>query len=43
MIADKHFKKSEYFLKNLDQKKMIGSEIMKLFYKKFIKNVWEKN
>ena len=36
MNADSHFKKSDYLLKSLDKKKMIGSEIMKLFYKKFI-------
>ena len=42
-IANKHFNKSDYLLKRLN-KKMIGSEIMKLFYKKIhSKNVWEKN
>ncbi len=34
IIANKHFKKSDCFSKSLNKKKMVGSEIMKLFYKK---------
>ena len=41
--ANKHFKKSDYLLKSLDQKKkMIGSEIMKLFYKKIHGKMYKK-
>ena len=42
MNADSHFKKSDYLLKSLDKKKMIGSEIMKLFTKKFTVKCLEK-
>ena len=40
--ADSHFKKSDYLLKSLDKKKMIGSEIMKLFYKKIHSKMFRK-
>ena len=42
MNADSHFKKSDYLLKSLDKKKMIGSEIMKLFYKKIHSKMFRK-
>ena len=41
-IANKHFKNSDHLLKNLDKKKMIGSEIMKLFYKKIHSKMFKK-
>ncbi len=40
--ADNHFKKSDYLLKSLDRNKMIGSEIMKLFYKKIHGKMYKK-
>ena len=40
--ANNHFKKSDYLLNSLDQKKMIGSEIMKLFYKKIHSKMYKK-
>ena len=39
---DNHFKKSDYLLKSLDRNKMIGSEIMKLFYKKIHGKMYKK-
>ena len=35
-------KNLDYLLKSLDKKKMIGSEIMKLFTKKFIVKMFRK-
>ena len=40
-IANKHFKKADLLLKDLD-KKMIGSIIMRLFYKKIHSKMFKK-
>ena len=41
-IANKHFKKADLLLKDLDKKKMIGSIIMRLFYKKIHSKMFKK-
>ena len=41
-IANKHFNKSDSLLKSMDKKKLIGSEIMKLFYKKIHSKMFRK-
>ena len=41
--ADKFFKKADKISKNLDKKKIIASELMKQFYKKIHKKMFNKN
>ena len=41
-IANKHFNKSDSLLERMDKKKLIGSEIMKLFYKKIHSKMFKK-
>ena len=41
-IANKHFKKADLLLRELDKKKMIGSVIMRLFYIKIHSKMFKK-
>ena len=41
--ADKFFKKADKISKNLDKKKIVASELMKQFYKKIHKKMFNKN